>query len=709
MQRFGPFEVDIGAAEMRKSGLRVRIQEQPLRILEMLLERRGELVSREELRGRLWPADTFVDFERSLNAAVGKLRQSLNDSADRPLYIETVARKGYRFIAPVTESKPEQLPVAEPDTPPESPPPRPRRLRWVVAGALAAAVVLLWVAFRMPRDDSERRVVWLDLDVGSDVSQPALSPDGMTLVFIANGRLALRRLDQPRITPLGETDGASSPFFSPDGRWVGYFANRKLRKIAVEGGQSITLCDAPIDRGATWTEDGQIIAALSASGGLSNVPASGGRPRPVGNFEGEPPEVTSHRGPVALPRGKGILFISGAGIAAGSIRALPPDGSRAKTLIENASSVRYVASGYLLFYRSGTIFAAPLNLNRLELGGPPSPLIEGVAHDHFRGADFDVSASGTLVYRRRQPLANRAVTLLDSSGVETRVFAKTGEYTSPRMSPDGRRLALTSGSQVWIHDLARGTMTRLTFGSRSQCCPIWSPDGDYLVFASQDELTWARWDGSGAVERLPTARATSSVPFSFSPDGKWLAFHRNSPQTGYDVWAAPVDRTGGALRLGAPQPLVRQAGLQTAPAISPDGRWLAYGSDDETGRIEIYVIPFSPQGPPPEGKRQVSTDGGRGPQWSYNQGEIYFRAPNDSLMAAAITAKDRSFQADKPRLWSAKRLSVVGAQPNYSVAPDGKRIVALFDAEETKQDETHLRVLFNVNAELRRQRANLRK
>ena len=365
MPRFGPFEVDFETSEIRKSGVRIRIQEQPLRVLQALLERGGELVTREELRDRLWPADTFVDFERSLNAAVGKLRQSLNDSADRPLYVETVARKGYRFIAPVTEPNPEPLPAVE-RAPPVSQPNRSGRLRWVGAGALAVAFgILLWALWPTPRTDS-RRVVSLDLDVGSDVSQPAISPDGRTLVFIANGRLAVRRLDQPEITSLPGTAGASSPFFSPDGQWVGYFAGGKLRKVAVEGGESITLCDAPVDRGGTWTEDGQIIAALSASGGLSSVPASGGIPRPFSDLKGEPAEVTNHRRPSKLPGGRGILYVAGPGVATGLLRVLPANGDPAKTLVENSSTGRYLASGYLLYYRDGTLFSAPMDLNRLE-------------------------------------------------------------------------------------------------------------------------------------------------------------------------------------------------------------------------------------------------------------------------------------------------------------------------------------------------------
>jgi serine/threonine-protein kinase len=709
MPRFGTFDVDFAIAELRKSGVRVRIQEQPLRILQRLLDRPGELVTREELHDLLWPSGTFVDFERSLNAAVGKLRQTLRDSADHPIYVETVARRGYRFIAPVIDFNPQPTP-AEPQ--------RPRRLYWwALAGGLAAAFALLcWAAWPRWRGEPERRLVRLDLDVGKDVSQPSISPDGQTLAFIVMGRLAVRRLEDATITPLAGTDGASSPFFSPDGKWIGYFAEHKLRKVPAVGGEPVTLCEAAVDRGATWTEDGQIVAALSASGELSSVPASGGTPRPFSNFKSDLPEITDHRRPVALPGGRGILFISGSGAATGSLRVLPKGGDRARTLVEGSSTARYLASGHLLYNRGNTIYAAPLDLNRLEFTSPELPLVDRVAYNHFLGADFDVSASGTLVYRTVPPAANLVAMWLGPSGTEGLVLPKAGDYVTPRLSPDGRRLALTSEFKVWIYDLGRETMTRLTFGSEAQCCPVWSPDGEYVAFGSfaaggsqeQDALAWTRWDGVGTVGRLPSARGTTAVPFSFSPDGKWLAFHRNAPQTGYDLWAAGVDRAGGVMRLGPPQALLRQAGLQAAPTISPDGQWLAYGSDDETGRMEVYVIPFSPQGSPQAGKRQISTDGGVGARWSPDGGEIFFRSPADYLMAATVSAKGGSFQSDKPRVWSTKRLAATSPFMNFDVAP-GKHVLALFEAQAAEPDKTHLRVLLNVNEQLRRLRDGRRK
>lgn len=716
MQRFGPFEVDFANAELRRYGVRVRIQEQPLRILEALIEQPGETITREQLRDRLWPSDTFVDFEGSMNAAIAKLRQTLHDSATQPHYVETVARKGYRFIAPVTDDDPpaetivEQNPVSIPAAPA-----RPNRSNWrlalgiLVAGLIAAAV--LAGVLRRPSGDTGKPLIWLDIDVGGDVSQPVISSDGSRIVFIKGGRLALRRLDQPSITPLAGTDGASSPFLSPDGHWVGFFADHKLKKVPLDGGEPTELCAAAIEGGGTWLADGQIIAAVNDSGELSRISSTGGPPVAFSSLKGEPSQVTRHYRPWALPGDKGVLFIAGDGLSVGSLRVMPSAGGPQRTLGQWASMGRYLVSGHLVYYLNGRLFAAPMNLEQLTLTGSPMPLVESVTQNFLHGAEFDISVSGTLVYRRSPRAGGRVVVSLDASGAKVRLLAKSDSYVSPRLSPDGKRLAVASASEgpqrVWIHDIGRGTMTPLHFDSEgtTQCCPVWSPDGEYVAFTVGSKngavLTVARWDGSGVAERLRAENSKTAVPFSFSPDGKWLVYHSFVPKTGYDIFAVPVDRSSGALRLGKARPLVQQAGFQTAPYISPDGRFLAYGSD-ESGRFEIYVIPFSPEDSSPKGKWQMTTDGGRGSRWSASGDTIFYRSPDEHLMARTVRVAGGSLVAGKPRLWFSKRLANVGAPWNFDVARDGKTIVALLDDEEATSEETHLRVILNVDDELRR-------
>jgi len=280
--------------------------------------------------------------------------------------------------------------------------------------------------------------------------------------------------------------------------------------------------------------------------------------------------------------------------------------------------------------------------------------------------------------------------------------SKPGSYWTPRLAPDGKRLALSveqdGQRNLWIYDFTRKTLTRLTFDSESQISPIWTPEGDFLAFNSGDTLAWVRADGSGSVERLLSVNR-SPFAWSFSPDGKRLAFNRNDPMGGAHLWAVPVERAPGALRLGEPQPLLRQAHEQMTPAISADGRWMAYTSD-ESGAYEVYVVPFSSQSPARDGKWQISNAGGRWPLWARNSRELFYQSLDQRVMAAAYTATAISFGAEKPHVWAEKRLAGTGALPTFDVAPDGKRVLAIFEAKEAKP-ETHLRVLLNVGDALR--------
>ncbi len=579
------------------------------------------------------------------------------------------------------------------------------KLPWMIASLLALLLaVSLWF---LQRTSQSRPLVQLDLDVGDEVSQPAISPDGLRLAFIVKDQLGMRRLDEAKITTLAGTKGASYPFFSPDGKWVAFFAKSKLQKIAVEGGAPVPVCEARAGRGGSWGEDGYITASLNATGGLSRVSAAGGLPQALTDLKEDAPKVDSHRWPQVLPDGKGVLFAS-EGNRQGSLRVLPPGGAKAKTLVENSLQGRYLSGGYLVYYQSGTLFAAPVDLTRLKLTGQAVHLVDGVAsHRYVAGAAFDVSSTGTLVYLREAPGNNAVISWLDSSGRVEPILTKAGgKWITPRLSPDGKRLALSveldGRRNIWILELARETMTQLTFDSEPQDFPLWTPDGEFCLFRSGGALAWVRGDGSGKVERLKSNR--TAVPRSFSPDGRWLALVQDDPDTGVDLWTAPVERTPGALRLGQPQPLLRQAGNQFSPAISPDGRWVAYSSD-QSGRHEVYVIPFSPQDPVRGPRSQVSNEGGASPVWSRAGRELFYQALDNHLMAVSYTGKGDSFAPEKPRLWAGKRLSDgLGGSPSFDVAPDGKRVVGIFDAEETKP-ETHLRVLLNVTDELRRRTA----
>jgi eukaryotic-like serine/threonine-protein kinase len=712
--RFGVFEVDLRAGELRKQGLKLKLQDQPFQILAMLTERPGHVVTREEIQNRLWRGGTFVDFDQSLGTAIKKLRQALGDDAETPRYIETLPRRGYRFIAPVETAGTRelegagrsQLAIAPPDRPPKaedtvSTVARSRRqvLPWAVAGVLAVvAVIASWRAWLAPAIVGDRPFLQFDLDLGPDeFSEPAISLDGMRIVFVSQGALAIRRLDQTKTTRLAGTEGAFLPFFSPNGQWVAFFAARKLQKIAIDGGAPIALCDASGPSGGSWGDDDTIVAALDATRGLSRVPAAGGVPQFLTDSKSDPSNGLMHVSPQVLP-GRGVLFAAANASGQGSLRALAPNGML-KTLVENSTHGRFLASGYLVYYQRETLFAAPMDADRLELTGPAVPLVYEVSGSGDR-ADFDLSTSGTLVYRRGTA-RNSLPSWLYSSGKIEPVLAKPGNYSSPRLSPDGTRLALPvihEGKQnLWVYDLRRETWNRLTSGDDPESLPTWTPDGEFLAFRSGNTLAWTQSDGSGKVERLAGV-SRNAGPYSFSADGKWLPFWPLEP--GSDLWIVAVERTPGVLRLGQPQPLLQQAGSKGAPAISPDGRWLAYSSA-ASGRFEIYVMPFSPQRRTAGRKWLVSNGGGHSPVWSHNGRELFYVGPDRRVQVAAHSVTGDSFVAEKPRFWSEKQMADIGFFPGFDVAPDGKRVLALFAAEGAKP-ETILHVLLNVDSELRR-------
>jgi Tol biopolymer transport system component/DNA-binding winged helix-turn-helix (wHTH) protein len=712
--RFGIFEVDLQSGELRRQGFKVKLQEQPLQVLVMLLERPGEVVPREDLQRKLWPGDTFVDFERGLNRAINKLREALGDDAESPRFIETLPRRGYRFLAPVDTAgkrEPEgagarQLAIVPSDrshqledTVAAAAVRRRRVLPWVVAGVVAVvAGIVSWRQWPSPATVVDRPFYQLDLDAGDEFSQPSVSPDGMRIVFVTKRGLAIRHLDQSKTTSLAGTEGASYPFFSPNGQWVAFFAAGKLQKVAVEGGAIIPLCDAPSPSGGTWGVDDTIVAALDLARGLVRVPAAGGMPQPLTDPREEPSGILMHRWPQALPGGKGVLFAAVSASGQGSLRVLAPNGTL-RTVVENSKYGRFLASGYLVYYQRETLFAAPMDADRLELTGPAVPLVDAVSSSEGR-ADFDLSASGTLVYRRGA-MRNSLPSWLYSAGKVEPALAKPGNYSSPRLSPDGKRLALSviqAGKQsLWVYDLRRETWNRLTSEDDPELLPAWTPDGEFLAFRSGNTLAWTRSDGSGKVERLAGV-SRNAGPWSFSADGKWLAFWPLQP-TNSDLWIVAVERTSGVLRLGQPQPLLQDAGTKGAPAISPDGRWLAYASS-KSGRFEVYVAPFSPQGAAGP-NWLVSNGGGSGPVWSHTGRELFYEGPDQRVQVAAYAVTGDSFEAEKPRFWSGKQMTNIGFFPTFDVAPDGKRVLALLPADSA-QPETILHVLLNVDSELRR-------
>src|SRR5579862_4228572 len=584
-----------------------------------------------------------------------------------------------------------------------------------VGGVAAALAVLLvaasWGWWRATRP-VEHPLVRLDVDLGPDVSlgsiagvDEIISPEGTRIVYVSQGRLFTRRLDQPNATELAGTQGVNAPFFSPDGQWVAFSLQGKLQKISVEGGSAITLCDATAPSGS-WGEDGNIIAAISLTTGLSRIPSAGGPPTPVTDLQsGE----ATHRWPQILPGGKAVLFTANTGSVGfdnANIEVMSLVDRRRKTLVRGGTFGRYLPSGHLVYVNRGTLFAVPFDADRLEVHGTPAPVLDQINYNAGVGsAQFDFSQTGTLIYRSGGAGGMLlTVAWLDGAGKVQPLLAKPGNYVRPRMSPDGQRLAIEvtegSGTDIWLYDWQRDTMTRLTFSGNGRA-PLWTPDGRYIAFQAQGEgMSVIRSDGSGKPQPL-TQSKNNHYPWSFTSDGKRLAFMELG-SGGFDLWTVPLESDSAGLRAGKPEVFLQTPADERAPSFSADGRWMAYSSD-ESGTFQVYVRAFPDKG----GKWQISNSGGVYPMWSRNGHELLFEALDHHIMVAAYTVKGDSFVADKPRMWSEKQIGGNIAYMNVDLAPDSKRIVALMPVEtaEGQKAQSHVIFLENFFDEVRRRTA----
>jgi len=606
-------------------------------------------------------------------------------------------------------------------------PPRAARARipWMVAGVAVAAALGLAGALWQAKRPVERPLIRTDVELGPDarlgLSSTAgvsamLSPDGTRLAFVSQApgnqiRLSTRRLDQVQTTHLAGTEGVTSFFFSPDGKWLGFFTQAKLKKVSVEGGESIDLCDAPRGRGGSWGEDGTIIASVNAIGGLYRIPSTGGTPQPL-TFMSKDTSEDSHRWPQILPGGKAVLFTSGVGGSFdqfGNIEALSLETGKRKILAGGIYG-RYLSNGYLVFAKGNSLFAAPMDLGRLELKAAPAPVLDEVSVNGFFGkAQVEVSRTGTLLYLKGGEFRNNnLIEWIDPSGTPKPLIGKPGNYTMPRFSPDGRKLALSSvqdgGESIWVYDLGRDVMTRLTFDRLSGRSPVWTPDGKGLLFSARGGIFHIPSDGSGAAR--PFVENTKVIsPTSMHPNGKRLAYMELDLETGYDIWTVPIEWNQGLPRAGKPEPLLRSKFNEMHPAFSPDGRWLAYFSNESgsTGQGQVYVRPAPDAALAAGGGRwQISNIEGTLPVWSRNGRELFFETSDQQIMVVPYEVKGDSFLAGTPRPWTPRRTASVAIYGNYDVAPDGKRAAAVVTPLQQEKPRTQITFLQDFFDELRR-------
>ncbi len=567
-------------------------------------------------------------------------------------------------------------------------------LPWVLVAVLAVALAAVGAVAVVRGRPAARRPVrsfLLPPDKTSfafdgAIGGPELSPDGTRLVFVARdagGKTSLyvRPLDSQAALPLAGTDGASYPFWSPDGRYVGFFVPGKLKKIDAAGGPPETICAAASGRGGTWNRDGVIVFAPDLYGSLERVASAGGAATAL-TVSGVAAQQTSQRWPAFLPDGRHFLFWAGGPLNASEVKT---DGiyvgsleDAASAFLEQADSdAVYAPPGYLLFQRDQSLMAQPFDASARKLTGEAFPIAEQVANpQNYRRGCFTASDDGTLAYQTGDIGLVQAV-WVDASGRQVGSVGEPRALEAIRLSPDGLRMAEqaaganSKNSDVWIVDLARGVRTKFTFGSALHIYPVWSPDGERIVYTSNVQghldLFIKSASGAGDAEPLVVSEA-NKYPTDWSPDGRFLAVMVVEPgkRTGSDIWMLSMpDRKFS--------PFLATEANEAGATFSSDGRWLAYQSN-ASGRPEIYVTPF----PTPGGKWQVSQDGGVQATWRRDGKALYFRSLEGKLMEAAVAERGSAVEVGTPReLFQAQLAGFGGTAWVYAAAPGGDRFLVL--------------------------------
>jgi serine/threonine protein kinase/Tol biopolymer transport system component len=520
-------------------------------------------------------------------------------------------------------------------------------------------------------------------------------------------KLFTRRLDQPKSSELPGTQGAEAPFFSPDGQWIGFIAEGKLNKISVEGGAVVPLGN-PAFTGASWGEDGGILVGQADNNGLVRIPAGGGPPEVVarlgkGEIAFSQPHILPGGKAVLLAVTNSIdgeSIIEVLTLADGRRKVLVASGKSPRYI----PAADGAGTGHLVYINKSTLFAIPFDVDKLQTGGTAVPVLNDVGYEErYGGGQLDLSGApsghGTLVYRQagRGTYIAAGVQWVDPTGRREALRIKPGVYQFPSVSPDGKRVALTVGGgapDVWVYDQQRDAMTRVTFGGGANAFATWSPDGQYIVFSSYGRgIFQARADGASQPQAL--LAGTQLAFLSFAPDGKRLAY-MDLTGSRSQIWTAPLENQGNQLKAGKPEQFLQSSSSDQFPSFSPDGRWLAYHST-ESGPNEVYVRAFPSPSSGQGGKWQISNSGGTVPRWSRNGHELMYQS-GDQIMAASYTVKGDTFVAEKSRVWIAK---LGGSQ--WDLSADGKRVVVVTPVESAEAPKEHEVVfLENFFDELRR-------
>jgi len=677
---FGSYQFDLDTLRLSEDGRHIPAQPKALETLRVLVRNHTRVVSKEEMLALVWH-DTVVE-EANLSQQIFTLRRLFGDDPERPRFIATLPRRGYRFVAEVREVADRNGAHAVAGAPPVGPISR-RRL---TAIAIAVCVLsLLLTARSVPGRFGRERVVTFPVELPEGVTLlpemnlAGVSDDGRQVALIAAGpdehhRIWLRAFDAAAAHPLNGTEGAASAFWSPDSRELGFFARGKLWAVAAAGGPPRVICDATDPRGASWSPKGVIVFAQGSRSAIVRVPARGGRPEAVTILDTSRRDV-SHRFPKFLPDGRRFLFLlwSGEvdrqGIYVGSI-----DGDSPRRVLPDLSPAVWSA-GTLLFVRNEMLVADRMDPQTLTLEYEPRVVVDRLGRKASDAAAFAASRDGDIVFVRGR-IQTRLVSF-DRQGRRIADMGAAAQWGEPAVSPDGRRVAFelrdrAAGNEnldIWIAGIPDAKRTRVTLDAAIDVLPVWSPDGEELLFRSNrsgfSDLYRKRLDAAG-VEELVLASETRKDPTDWSPDGTSILFTQYATAGPSSIWIYPLKR--GA----APRPLVSGPADVRNARFSPDGQFIAYESD-ENGTSEIIVQSLGSD----RRRWQISSNGGQEPQWRRDGTELFF-VNGEGIHAVDVVPEAAGLMFGVPHLLFRARV-VAWLRNGMAVSPDGQRFIISVD------------------------------
>jgi Tol biopolymer transport system component/DNA-binding winged helix-turn-helix (wHTH) protein len=706
MVRFGTFELDLVAGELRKGGRKVRVQEQPFQLLAALVEKPGEVVTREDLKDKLWPGDTYVDFDRSLNTAASKLRDALRDSASSPRFVETLPRRGYRFLASVevvqvagTDGRPsfgrtaksgsnETNPLAQ-----DAGARRQLRLAWVVAAAAVCVAVALAVALLWPDGPGDPRVplrrftIELPESVStsqfalakSSIRNVAISPNGKHVAIAPAGenrQLWVHDLDQRNPRAIEGTEDARWPFWSPDSQFIGFAAAGELKKIAVSGGEASLVCSLMQGNeflGGTWSPDGEsIVFSSNTPSSLYEVPARGGAPAeivssaPFDEASAEPYGAVIYPQFLPLEDGSRLLLFTYGSWESPTMMVQDLDTGR-REIIGKGTLPYHSPSGHILYqptYISYELWALPFSLGTLQAKGEAFRVLSN-------GRFATVAMDGTLVYLDSSPSIQERLVWLDRNGDKQGEVGQPQESPRyPSLSPDQRQVAVSAienaSQDIWIWDLDRGVKSRLT-DAGTDMTSFWSPTGEQVAFTAAragNFDTFIREVDDPDKETAVGATPGKEFLCDWSRDGQYLIYETLGANRNNDLWYLQQ----AAADSWEAHPFIETRFDERAAQFSPDGRFVAYVSN-ESGQYEVYVQPF------PEGGRKITVSNGGGvqPRWSRDGKELFFTQRGTLLSVPVSLDADVSVGLASPLFQHRKFEESFAAR--YDVSSDGRRFL----------------------------------